>query len=445
MSEVIISSSSDAGWRKSWRAVSRLLVDPVAAVGAQQRARAQLLATLLLALAFLGLVVAAVQLATVPGFRATFLDIAAAIGALALGYVASRTGLLRIAAAVACAAPVLACSAVALHNPEDGAWYAFMLLSVLFATFFYSVVAASLVAAAVFAVVVGLVIFIPELRASARFGPILAVHVVLSPLLVLGAQHQRRLERERQAAERLKDARLAGMDRLEVLGSVVGSVVHDFNNVLQVIVTNAGVLESSTDGPNSRRAREIRIAGDSAIALGRYLLAFANRQPSQPRAIHLGEVVCGIQPLLVRMAEGVNLQVRSVPGLPLIKADPLRTEQVLMNLVVNAHQAMPDGGTLTIELEQVQLDAAYVAVHPEARLGAHVLMTVIDTGTGMDAATRARAFEPFFSTKGSSGIGVGLATVRAVVTEAGGHIGLDSEPGAGTTFRIYLPALTSSS
>jgi signal transduction histidine kinase len=437
--DLTTSESGHAGLKNRPSPVSRFLVDPWTRLDASEHRKAQLIAGLLLSLALLGFVVALVQKATVPGFRTTFIIVVSAIAVIALGYVASRTRLHRLGAGVACAVPTIACAIVAIKNPHDGAWYVFMLLGVVFSTLFFSVKVATAVAGAVFAVVCALVVWVPELRAPATFAPILAVHIVMSPLLLVAAYHQGRLERERQDDLRRRDARLAGMAGMEVLASVVGSIVHDFNNLLIVVMANATQLEQEGSEKARERAREIGIAGDTAVALGRQLLAFASRQPSQPRKLNLEEVVRRIEPILARMAEGVTLVVRSAANLALVNADPLQLEQVLMNLVVNARDAMPNGGVITIEMENVDLDKAYVDLHPEAHACAHVMTVVSDTGAGMDALTRSRAFDPFFTTKGDKGSGLGLATVRGVVKQAGGHVTVSSELGVGTTFRVYLP------
>jgi signal transduction histidine kinase len=437
------SESGHTSLKKRLWSVSKLLIDPLTRLDASEHRKAQLLAGLLLSLAVLGLLAALVQRATVPGFRTTFIVIVAAIAVIGLGYVASRTRLYRLGAGIACAVPTIACAVVALKSPHDGAWYVFMLLGVVFATLFFSLRVAAAVAGAVFVVLCALVVWVPELHSPATFAPILAVHIVLSPLLLVAAYHQGRLERERQGELRRKDARLAGMDRMEALASVVGSIVHDFNNLLVVVVANAGELEHEESDNTRVRAREIRIASDTAVALGRQLLTFASRQPSQPKTISLEQVLRRIEPILARMAGGVTLLVRSAANLALVNADPLQLEQVLMNLVVNARDAMPNGGAITIEIENVELDEPYVDLHPEARAIAHVMIVVRDTGAGMDALTRSRAFEPFFTTKGDRGTGLGLATVHGLIKQAGGHVTVTSELGVGTTFRVYLPRVDS--
>jgi CheY-like chemotaxis protein len=221
-------------------------------------------------------------------------------------------------------------------------------------------------------------------------------------------------------------------------------VAHDFNNILTAISGFAQFAVSSlgTD-PDGARAdlEQVLAAADRAATLTRQLLAFSRQQVLQPRVLDLNVVVNGLSAMLSRLiGEDVKLVARPAPQLSAIKADASQIEQVLVNLVVNARDAMPNGGTLVIETSDVVLDAEYAATREGVVPGPYVMLAVTDTGVGMDAATRARAFDPFFTTKeAGKGTGLGLSTVYGVVKQSGGHVDVYSEPGRGSTFKIYLP------
>jgi CheY-like chemotaxis protein len=230
---------------------------------------------------------------------------------------------------------------------------------------------------------------------------------------------------------------------MEALGRLAGGVAHDFNNLLTVI-NGYGEL-AMDEAPRASRLRshieQVRKAGDKAAELTRQLLAFGRKQVLQPRAVKLNEIVESHSKMLSRvLGEDIDLITILDPNVGEIKADPGQLGQVLMNLVVNARDAMPKGGKLTIETHGVVLDDTYSRTHVTAEPGAYVMLMVSDTGLGMDAETRSRIFEPFFTTKElGRGTGLGLSIVYGIIKQSGGNIWVYSEPGKGTTFKIYLP------
>ena len=252
-------------------------------------------------------------------------------------------------------------------------------------------------------------------------------------------------ERTRAAAERKSlEERLSQSQRLESLGQLAGGIAHDFNNLLGVILNYASfVAEEITDNEPARAdVEQIRIAAERAAGLTRQLLIFGRRETIQAEVLDLDAVVAEIQTLLSRtIGEHVELFVRRAPELPMLRADRGQLEQVLVNLAVNGRDAMPDGGTLTIETDAVDIDDEAARLRPELHLGRYVTLAVSDTGTGMHPDVIAHTFEPFFTTKPrGEGSGLGLATVYGIVTETGGAVFLYSEGGLGTTVRVYLPA-----
>ena len=238
------------------------------------------------------------------------------------------------------------------------------------------------------------------------------------------------------------EAQMRQAQRLESIGRLVGGIVHDFNNLLTAVTGYSQLLlrNENLDELAKRDLEQILGAANRAAALTRQLLAFSRKQTLELKVLSLNDVVEGLTKMLGRLVRAdIQLVTRLEPDLWNLKADRAQLEQVLMNLVVNASDAMPDGGTLTIATETMALDERYAEMHLEVEPGRYVLLTVSDTGIGMDRKTASRVFEPFFTTKKEKGTGLGLSTVYGIVKQHGGHIWVYSEPGQGTTFKIYLP------
>jgi signal transduction histidine kinase len=232
--------------------------------------------------------------------------------------------------------------------------------------------------------------------------------------------------------------------KMEAVGRLAGGMAHDFNNMLGVIIGYSDLLtERSSLKDAMRDASQVKKAAERAAALTRQLLAFSRQQVLLPRVLNLNDVVKDISQMLLRViAEDISLAFVPASSLGAVKADLGQIEQVLMNLVMNARDAMPQGGKIVIETANVELDETYSQIHQEVRPGPYVLLSVSDTGFGMDAKTISKVFEPFFTTKApGEGTGLGLSMVYGVIRQSGGYIWVYSEPGQGATFKIYLPRI----
>lgn len=243
--------------------------------------------------------------------------------------------------------------------------------------------------------------------------------------------------------EKTLEAQFLQAQKMEAIGRMAGGVAHDFNNLLSVILGFAGLAFDNlpADHPSRADIEEVKRAGERAAELTRQMLAFGRKQVLRPRVVDVNEVLSGMAPMMQRLiGEHIELVAKLATDLGRIKADPNHLEQVMLNLVVNARDAMPEGGTLTLETRNVLLDESYARARLETRPGPYVMVAVSDTGVGMDSATEARIFEPFFTTKEpGEGTGLGLSMVFGIVKQSGGDISVESELGRGTTFKLCFP------
>ena len=281
-----------------------------------------------------------------------------------------------------------------------------------------------------------------EVQHRLKDGRVLDVEVIRQELEYCGQRavlavlsdvtHRKQLEAQLQQAQ-----------KMEAVGMLASGIAHDFNNLLTIITGYSELMRASlpVEDRNHSAAEQILKAGERAAALTRQLLAFSRRDSTQAKVIDLNLLVGGLAIMLRRLiGEDIDLRLDLGKDVGQVSANPSQIEQVLMNLAVNARDAMPKGGTLTLQTANVVLDEGYGATHTPAKAGRYVMMAVKDTGMGMDAQTRSRLFEPFFTTKGQGrGTGLGLSIVFGIVRQSGGNVEVASEPGQGTSVKIYLP------
>jgi len=266
----------------------------------------------------------------------------------------------------------------------------------------------------------------------------------LDVLVVIASIAAAAIERTNNAEVlRQKDVQLQQSQKMEAMGRLAGGVAHDFNNLLTVMRGFSEMIVGSLDPSAAGRkyAEEVLKAAERASGLTRQLLAFSRKQVLEPRVIDLNGIVSNIEKILRQLiGKDINLSTKLDPNLGWVKADPSQIEQVILNLSVNAHDAMSEGGSLIIETANAELDERFARQSTDLRPGPYVLLSVSDTGTGMDQATLAKLFEPFFTTKApGKGTGLGLSIIYGIVKQSHGHVAVTSEMGCGTTFKIYLP------
>jgi len=281
-----------------------------------------------------------------------------------------------------------------------------------------------------------------ETRVGERTTELVAANEALQAEILQRELAMQQRDNEQERARRLEE-QLLQTQKMEAIGRLAGGISHDFNNLLGVILGNAEmIIKAGPPGaPHIERVEQIKLAGEEAASVTRQLLAFARQRVSEPQLLDLNVVLTDLEPLLRRIVEeNINLELLLARDLGDIRNDRSQLAQVILNLVANARDAMSKGGRLTIETSNTYLSEAFAREHIDVTPGAYAQLSVTDSGQGMDRETVSRIFEPFFTTKGpGTGSGLGLATVYGIVRQSGGHIWVYSEPGKGTTFKIYLP------
>ena len=283
-----------------------------------------------------------------------------------------------------------------------------------------------------------------DLQLTRRDGSLLDVRITVNPMVDSAGAFQGTVALITDRTEnKLIEEQLRQAQRMESIGRLAGGIAHDFNNLLSVILGLGYLVQEELPVEHPARAglADICTAGERAARLTRQILAFSRKQVLQPVIVDVNDAIDGLLPMLRRLlGEQIDIRTFLNRDVGRIRVDPGQFEQVLVNLAVNARDAMPGGGRLTFETAPVTLDRVYVEKHVESTLGPHVMIAVVDTGAGMDRETQSRIFEPFFTTKApGKGTGLGLATVHGIVRQSGGNIWVYSEPGQGTTFKLYFP------
>jgi signal transduction histidine kinase len=415
-----------------WRA----LIAPVAGItDLAERRVSQLVAVVALVLSVLTWIALLLGLVLEPAlFYARLAVMLLLQASYALIYLLNRSRHYRVAAFLICAGPVWSNLLVGLETPRDPIWFAFLPVSVVLASVLLSFRASALVAGLAVAAA-GLVVALRHAALSDGRGLLILCFVVICNAIVLAiARFRTWVEDGRRAELQELERRLADTQRMEALGRLAAGVAHDFNNFLLVI---QGSVELARRERPSRQLDDIDVAAHRAASLIAQLLAFARQRPRSPAALRINDVVRDLERILARLiGSQVELALRLDARWP-VEADRVQIEQILINLVANARDALPNGGHIQISTRDEQLPELDARGVPA---GEYVVLSIEDDGVGMDAATLQRAFEPFFSTKApSKGSGLGLATVQSAVAQSGGQVLTESEPGRGTKFAIWLP------
>ena len=415
----------------SWRK----LVTPQAAItDLGERRTAQLVAVVALALAGLSALSLGVAAAVdAPLFWSRLPVVAVLELSFALIFVLNRTRFHDAAALLLCLGPVWSDLAVGLSTPDDPVWYGFVTCGVVLASTLLSFRAALAVGVLGMAATASVVLARWAALGRARSILVLAFVALFTAVVLATARFRAWVEAGRREELKALERKLASTARMEAVGRLAASVAHDFNNFLTIIEGNAQ-LARGADG--AQRLDEILVAVDKASALTAQLLSFARQKPTKRVPVSLDELTRRLLPILERvLGPRVQLVLDLHTGW-VIEADPVQVEQVLLNLASNARDAMAECGTLEISTR----DAARAAPQAHGAPGDYVVLSVRDDGAGMDASTLEQAFEPFFTTKqDGKNSGLGLATVRSIVLQHGGHLHVDSEPGRGTCFVLWWP------
>ncbi len=327
--------------------------------------------------------------------------------------------------------PIAVACALGLAYPHDPVWFAFSNVGVLLASVLRTARAALAIAVVAILAVLATALLQADSLGSARIVPMVTFDLMFSALIVMSARYREHLEAAREERLRESENRLSESRRMESIGRLAGGIAHDFNNLLTVVLANADLL--SRGRATGHAASEIEAAGTRAAELTRQLLAYARQQVTSPTIVDANVVLSDLEPILRRLLrEDIALTVAPDAGLWTMKIDPSQLEQVVLNLTVNARDALSHGGKITISTHNV------TRKDPSER--ELVMLCVRDSGSGMNRDTLAHVFEPFFTTKSPGiGTGLGLATVKSIVQGAGGFVEVDSAEGQGAEFRIYVP------